>query len=174
MFDIENFLNLNDYINDNRLTRRKVSKISGTAEFFTPYTIVERMCSKISDADWSDPTKTFVEPSFGNGQFVVYIIWNRIQHGIDWRTALKTCYGVELMQDNVDEMKERVHKMLSQICPDYVGQVSNNGCVHTPYNKAVATRIMNKNFVCHDFFTWNFEEWREYTEEEIKQLKKKK
>jgi len=33
---------------------------------------------------------------------------------------------------------------------------------------------MNKNFICHDFFTWNFEEWRPMTEEEIKTSKKKK
>ena len=118
------------------------------------------MCDKVSDEDWADPKKTFLEPSCGNGQFVIYIIWNRLQHGIDWKTALKTCFALDLMQDNVDEMKERVHNMLSQICPD-------------TYNKASATRIMNKNFVCHDFFTWDFENWRPMTEEEIKKAKKK-
>jgi ribosomal protein L11 methylase PrmA len=157
MFDIEKFLDLTSY-EVTRKDRRKGSK--STQEFFTPYSIVKRMCDKVSDEDWSDPNKTFLEPSAGSGQFVIYIVWNRLQHGIDWKTALKTCYSVELMHDNVDEMKERVHKMLSQICPDY--------------NKASATRIMNKNFVCHDFFTWNFEEWRPMTEEEIKNAKKKK
>lgn len=155
-FDIEKFLDLTSY-EQSRNSRRKGA--GGTAEFFTPYSIVKRMCDKVSDADWADPKKTFLEPSAGSGQFVIYIIWNRLQHGIDWKTALKTCYSVELMQDNVDEMKERVHKMLSQICPDY--------------NKASATRIMNKNFVCANFFEWDFENWKLMTEEEIKQSKKK-
>jgi len=168
-FNIEKFLNLSGY-SDNRTDRRKGA--GGTQEFFTPYSIVKRMCDKVSDEDWADPQKTFLEPSAGSGQFVIYIIWNRLQHGIDWKTALKTCYSVELMQDNVDEMKERVHKMLEQICPDYIGVDTKTGCVHTPYNKASATRIMNKNFVCHDFFTWDFEEWRPMTEEEIKKKKK--
>lgn len=157
IFDIENFLNLSGY-EETRKDRRKTGE--HTQEFFTPYSIVKCMCDKVSDEDWADASKTFVEPSFGNGQFILMILYKRLQHGIDWRTALKTCYGVELMKDNVKETKQRIHDMLSQLCDDY--------------NKASATRIMNKNLVCHDFFTWNFEEWREMTEEEIKQSKKKK
>lgn len=157
-FNIENFLDLTNYATDVRKDRRK-SKDVNSQEFFTPYSIVKRMCDKVSDEDWADQKKTFLEPSCGNGQFVIYVIYNRLRHGIDWRTALKTCFALDLMQDNVDEMKERVHTMLKQICPDY--------------NKASATRIMNKNFICHDFFTWNFEEWRPMTEEEIKKAKKK-
>ena len=41
------------------------------------------------------------------------------------------------------------------------------------YDEDIAMDIMLKNLVCHDFFTWNFEEWREMTEEEIKKSKKK-
>ena len=80
-FNIENFLDLVDYATDERVARRKGSK--STQEFFTPYEIVKRMGDKISEEDWSNPNKTFCEPCFGNGQFVIYIIWNRLQHGID-------------------------------------------------------------------------------------------
>ena len=41
------------------------------------------------------------------------------------------------------------------------------------YDEDVAMDIMLKNLVCSDFFKWNFEEWRPYTEEELKKLKKK-
>lgn len=153
-FNIQNFLDLTGY-EESRKDRRKTGE--HTQEFFTPYSIVKRMCDKVSDEDWADPKKTFLEPSCGNGQFVIYVIYNRLQHGVDWKTALKTCFALDLMQDNVDEMKDRVHKMLSEICGDYV--------------KASATRIMNKNFVCHDFFTWDFENWCEL-KEEIKKKKK--
>jgi hypothetical protein len=158
MFDIEKFLDLTSY-EVTRKDRRKGSK--STQEFFTPYSIVKRMCDKVSDEDWSDPKKTFLEPSCGNGQFVIYIVWNRLRHGIDWKTVLKTTYALDLMQDNVAEMKERVHKMLLQLC-------------HDTYDKASATRIMNKNFICHNFFTWDFENWRPMTEEEIKISKRNK
>ena len=156
-FNIETFLDLTNYATDVRKDRRK-SKEVNSQEFFTPYSIVKRMCDKVSDEDWADPNKTFLEPCTGNGQFVVYIIWNRIQYGIDWRTALNTIWGVELMQDNIDEMFGRIDEMLGQLCEDY--------------DKDEGRKIMNEHFVCHDFFTWNFEEWRPMTEEEIKKKKK--
>ena len=77
-FDIKKFLDLSDYITDDRLNRRKYrhNKIgNGTAEFFTPYSIVKRMCDKVSDEDWADPKKTFLEPSCGNGyEFMNYCL----------------------------------------------------------------------------------------------------
>ncbi len=148
LFDIEQFLDLTNYATDIRKDRRK-SKEVNSQEFFTPYSIVKRMCDKVSDEDWSDPKKTFLEPSCGNFQFILCIVWNRIQHGVDWKTALKTCYGLDLMADNIEEGKQRMHIMLSQICPDY--------------SRQVASRIMNKNFVCANFFEWDFENWRSYT-----------
>lgn len=159
-FNIEQFLNLDGY-EQSRLDRRKNNKEGkSTAEFFTPYSIVKRMADKISDDDWSDPMKTFCEPCFGNGQFVIYIIWNRLQHGIDWKTALETLYGVELMQDNVYETHGRIIKLLDALGIDF--------------DEDVAMDIMLKNLVCSDFFEWNFEEWRPYTEEEQKKKSKKK
>ena len=45
-FNIEQFLDLTSY-EENRNDRRKGA--GGTAEFFTPYSIVKRMCDKVSD-----------------------------------------------------------------------------------------------------------------------------
>ena len=155
-FSIEHFLDLSGYDNEVRRSRRKGGGVN-SQEFFTPYEIVKKMCDKISDEDWSDPTKTWLEPGFGNGQFVCYIIWNRIQHGIDWKTALKTLYGVELMQDNVYETHGRIIKLFDAL--------------DINYDEDEAMDIMLKNLVCSDFFEWNFEKWRPYTEEELKKLK---
>ena len=88
-FNIEQFLDLTGYDTEIRKARRKGAK--STQEYFSPYSIVKKMCDKIPEEDWSNPYKTFCDPSFGHGQFVIYIIWNRLQHGIDWKTALETC-----------------------------------------------------------------------------------
>ena len=135
-FDIKQLLNIDNYATEERKARRKGSK--STHEFFTPYEIVKKMAEKIPESTWADPAKTFCEPCFGNGQFVLYIIWNRIQHGIDWETALRTCYGVELMQDNVIETHSRVLGLLDALNIDY--------------DKDVAMGIMYENLVCSDFF----------------------
>ena len=55
-FNIEQFID-RDYVTDVRKNRRKV-----TQEFFTPYSIIKRMCDKIHDDEWADQEKTFLEP----------------------------------------------------------------------------------------------------------------
>ena len=143
-FNIEQFLSLDNYATDERKSRRSGS--SGTQEFYTPYSIVKRMCDKISEDDWSNPEKTFLEPSFGNGQFVIFIIYNRIQHGISWKDTLSTLYGVELMSDNVQETKDRIISLLTEM--------------KIPFDKEEALKIMDHNLVCSNFFDWDFENWR--------------
>ena len=90
--------------------------------------------------------KTFLEPCMGDGNIVCYIVWNRIQHGIDWKTALNTLGGVELMADNVKETKERVIDLLDKMNIDF--------------DEQTARKIMDKNLVCADFFNWDFEHWK--------------
>ena len=145
-FNIEQFLDLDGYTTDKRLERR--TGVKSTQEFFTPYSIVKKMADKISPEDWGDPDKTFLEPAQGNGQFTLFILYRRIhEYNIPWRTALETMYTVELMEDNVQESRQRVHELLRNISPDY--------------DPKVADEIMDKNFVCSDFFKWDFENWCE-------------
>ena len=141
---IQQLLNIDNYATEERIARRKGKK--STQEFFTPYEIVKKMADKVPEECWADPTKTFCDPCFGNGQFILYIIWNRIQHGIDWETALRTCYGVELMPDNVSETHSRVFGLLDALNIDY--------------DKDTAMSIMHENLVCSDFFKWDFENWK--------------
>jgi hypothetical protein len=141
--DIKNFIDL-EYVTDTRKSRRKGT--NSTQEFFTPWTIVKKMCDKIPQSDWSNTEKTFLEPSLGNGNFVLAIIYYRLNAGIDWKTALETLYGVELMEDNVEECRERVLALLDAMDIDY--------------DREEALSIMQRNIVCSDFFKWNFEEWR--------------
>ena len=144
---IDNYTSYNTYT---RLKRRKK-----TGEFYTPYSIIKKMMDKIEPEMWEDPTKTFLDPAMGNGNIILGILYRRIaEHGIDWRTTLETLYGVELMQDNVNETKERIIDLLNKL--------------NIEYDKDVAYEIMNRNLVCSDFFKWNFEEWRPYREDEQK------
>ena len=153
-FNIEQFLDLSGYATDERLSRRKGS--NSTQEFFTPYSIIKKMCDKISEEDWADPEKTFCEPCFGNGQFILAIIYKRLMAGVDLMTTLKTLFGVELMEDNVQETKDRILDMLDKM--------------EIEYHRPSVMRILNKNLVCSDFFKWDFENWcpiKEYKNEEL-------
>ena len=137
------------YITETRLARRKGP--GGTQEFFTPSSLVSKMCDKIPSTDWSNPTKTFLEPCFGNGNFLVEIIRRRIvDYSIDWKIVLNNLYGVELMSDNVQEAKDRIIELLKNLNIDF--------------NEQEARDIMDHNLVCSDFFKWDFENWRPISE----------
>jgi hypothetical protein len=141
---IKDILNIDNYETDIRKERRKGEE--STQEFFTPYNVVEAMGHKISEEDWADPKKLFLEPSFGNGQFILYIIYRRLQSGVDLYDTLNTLYGTELMRDNVDETKYRVFEMLKQL--------------NIEFDRVKVRNILDKNLVCTDFFKWDFEHWR--------------
>ena len=67
------------------------------------------MLAMISDEIWNDSSKTFLEPSCGNGNFVVAIIQKKIQHGSTVEQAIRTTYGVDILLDNVLECRQRIY-----------------------------------------------------------------
>ena len=134
----------NDYATEVRVARRKTGL--KTQEFFTPSELVEKMCDKIPEDEWSNPESDFLEPSFGNGNFVIAIIRRKIENGSTWQEALEHTWGVELMADNVQECKERVLSLLDSM--------------NIEYDVDKAMKIMDHNLVCSDFFEWDFENWK--------------
>ena len=152
--NLEHILDLSNYATETRVNRRKTG--ISTNEFFTPYSIIMKMCDKVPESDWADPEKTFCEPCFGNGQFILAIIYKRLMAGVDLMTTLKTLFGVELMEDNVQETKDRILDMLDKM--------------EIEYHRPSVMKILNKNLVCSDFFKWDFENWcpiKEYKNEEL-------
>ena len=142
-FNIEEFLSLDGYATDERTNRRSGS--GGTQEYFTPFSLIRIMCSKISEEKWNDPNSEFLEPSFGNGNFIVYIIYNKIKHGSTWEQALSHTWGVELLESNVKETHDRVIKLLHNM--------------NIKFDESKAIEIMEHNLVCSNFFKWDFDNW---------------
>lgn len=131
---------------DNRFNEHVVSKeiAKKNGEVWTPRELVETMMSKISEEDWKNPEKAFLEPTMGSGNMVICMLEKRIASGVNPVQALKTLYGVELMQDNVDICKDRIRDVLR----------SNKVKITEKINE-----IIDHNFVCSDFFKWDFENW---------------
>lgn len=149
MFDIRDFINkYGSSIDEERKGRRK-----DTNEVFTPFEIVEHMCEIIPVKDWSDPEKTFLEPTFGNGNIICYIVYKRIINKVPWDKALNTLYGIELMPDNVKECKERVIELFRLFVEEKAMAVEG-------FDEKRARQIMDRNLVCSDFFDWDIENWK--------------
>lgn len=87
---------------------RDQARIRATAEVFTPDRIVKEMVDDIGMDDICDPTKNIIDPACGDGQFLAYILWRRLEAGVPLKDALATLHGVDIMPDNIRLCKERL------------------------------------------------------------------
>ena len=87
---------------------REKTRVKATGEVFTPESLVQEILNTLDQTLFTDPMKTFLEPSCGDGQFLASVLYRKLQNGIDFETALGTIYGVDLMQDNVELCRERL------------------------------------------------------------------
>lgn len=87
---------------------REQSRVKATGEVFTPTPLVQEVLDKMPQELFIDSTKTFLDPSCGDGQFLGEVLIRKMENGIDFETALSTIYGIDLMQDNVDLCRERL------------------------------------------------------------------
>ena len=83
-------------------------RVKSTGEVFTPTPLVQEMLDQLPDDVFTDPTKTFLDNSCGDGQFLGEVLIRKMENGSTFEQALSTVYGVDLMIDNVDLCRERL------------------------------------------------------------------
>ena len=114
-------------------------RIKQTAEVFTPTPLVQEMLDKLEEQDptlFLDPTKTFLDNSCGDGQFLSEVVIRKMERsGCTLEQALSTTYGVEFMGDNVNECRKRLAG------PEPTERI---------------LEILNKNIVHHDALTYDY------------------
>lgn len=87
---------------------RDKTRVKATGEVFTPTILVQDILDDLDPNLFTDPTKTILDPSSGDGQFLGEALIRKVENGIDFETALSTIYGVDLMADNVELCRERL------------------------------------------------------------------
>ena len=87
---------------------RSASRVKATGEHFTPRPLVSNLLNKIPKSQFQDPSKTFLDPSCGDGQFLVEVLIRKLRGGSTFEQALSTIYGVDIMPDNVQRCRERL------------------------------------------------------------------
>ena len=113
--------------------QRTQARVKSTGEVFTPTELVREILENMDIAKFADPTKTFLDPSCGDGQFLGEVLIRKMENGSTFEQALSTVYGVDLMQDNVDLCRERL------LC-----------------GRTDLEHIVNRNIVCHDGLTYDY------------------
>ena len=90
---------------------RTKERVRSTGEVFTPYELVLEYIdyceSQYPDA-FIDPTNNFCDNSVGDGQFLGEVLIRKMEHGIDFETALASIYGVDFEKTNVELCRERL------------------------------------------------------------------
>jgi len=79
----------------------------GVCEIFTPPELVREMLDQLPPDQWL-PGKTYLDPTCGNGNFLVEVIAYKLRAGNTPLQAVNATYGVELMPDNVFVARYRV------------------------------------------------------------------
>ena len=99
-------------------------RVKATGEVFTPTELVREMLGQIPIEQFTDPSKTFLDNSCGDGQFLSEVLIRKMENGSTFEQALSTTYGVDLMQDNVDLCRERL--LCGSTDPELIAIVENN------------------------------------------------
>ena len=108
-------------------------RVKATGEVFTPTPLVQEILDQLPQDLFQDPTKTFCDPSCGDGQFLGEVIIRKMENGSTLEEALNTTYGVDIMQDNVDLCRDRL------LC-----------------GRDDLRSIVNRNIVCADSLEYNY------------------
>jgi type I restriction-modification system DNA methylase subunit len=112
---------------------REKARIKATGEVFTPTPLVQEILDQLPQELFADATKTFLDPACGDGQFLGEVVIRKLEHSSTLEQALRTTYGVDLMQDNVDLCRERL------LC-----------------GREDLRHIVEKNIVCADGLAYNY------------------
>jgi hypothetical protein len=82
-------------------------RVQDAGEVFTPDFLVEKMLDQFPEEAWGK-NKNWLEPTCGNGQFIVSIIKRKINNGNSLLEALETTFGMDIMKDNIRECRKRI------------------------------------------------------------------
>ena len=138
---------------------REHSRVKATGEIFTPTPLVQEMLDQLDPIVFTDPEKTVLDPTCGDGQFLSEVLIRKVEAGIDFEQALSTIYGVDLMPDNVKLCQDRL------LC-----------------GREDLRHIVEQNIVCYDGLEYHYRfdgtpghtlTWQEY-EAELERHRKEK
>lgn len=115
-------------------------RVRAYGEVFTAEREIKNMCDLVPV--WKDLDATFLEPSCGNGNFLVEILKRKLElckNGSDILRAVQSIYGVDLLPDNVKESKKRMYELIKK--------------TGIAFDEKKVTLVLNCNIQQGDFLT---------------------
>lgn len=119
--------------------QKSKERVRKYAEVYTPEWLVKDMCNMLPPDAWETIDKTFLEPSCGNGNFLVEILSRKLEmckDVSDCMAALNSIYGIDILPDNVEEAKKRMLDIVQSEFGFFV--------------RSDAKTILDKRIICGD------------------------
>ena len=127
-------------------------RVKDFAEVFTAEREVKAMCDLIPQETWDNIESTFLEPSCGNGNFLVEILSRKLNNCQNEREAFKavaSIVGIDIQADNCTESRARMKKVFLDKFP----------CA----NENLLELILANNIICGDSLSI-MEKWQRENE----------
>jgi hypothetical protein len=154
MTSVINHLRNRDYKSG---VERDANRVKQTAEVFTPTELVREVLDELPQEVFTDATKTFLDPTCGDGQFLSEVIIRKIKNGSTYEQALATTYGADLMEDNCIECIRRLYGVSGE--PEIVtlrGNTIPKAWRHTGLKAVFKVNGTICNIVCADGLKYDY------------------
>lgn len=135
---------------------RDNDRTKSTGEIFTPSPLVEEILGKFPQEIFSNGSKTFLDPTCGDGQFLVSALILKMQNGITHDVALSTIFGVDIMVDNCLECISRLY-----LIPIEDIKIRRDDDIPADWKHIAVTAVFEvngsiTNIVCADGIAYNY------------------
>lgn len=141
---------------------RSKARVKVTGEVFTPPELVNEMLDKLPKNVWSDPTKTWIDPASGDGNFLVEVKRRLLEVGHKESHILENMiFAVDIMPDNISILQHRLGYLIdgspnsalnsSHFCEDTLSHVC-----FTLDHKKHNSYFHHRNIICANSLTYDF------------------
>ena len=143
---------------ENKKQIKSKERVVNHGEVYTPEHIVNDMLDLVKQETERIGSR-FLEPACGNGNFLAEILRRKLkmvkdkykkspyEYEIHAVEAVTSIYGVELLQDNVDECIERLFQIFDKEYTENCKKEAKDEC------REVARYILKRNILCGDALT---------------------
>lgn len=137
-------------------------RVSDFGEVFTDGKEAEAMLDLVSEKSYQIET-TFLEPSCGNGNFLIAILKRKLNTIINKYSddkflfevqslvAVSSIYGIDIQKDNIEESRKRLLCTLINIVNNVFKEQPSQG-----FLKGIKF-VLKRNLICGDFLTYKLD-----------------
>ncbi len=162
---------------------RSRARVKNSGEVFTPLELVNEMLDKLPADVWSNPSKTWIDPAAGDGNFLVEVKRRLMKAGHSEVHVLENMiFAVDIMPDNIEVLQHRLGYLIDDKpnpilnAQNFLNEKLSHECfILNPEHEYIY--LHHRNIVCANSLKYNFsfgrkEDGSEFTQEEIAKRQK--